>query len=146
MPARARYPGDGATNNDNDARNDNRVRGFRGFHRSPRALIAGTVAVLPSGWPMRADADADATPRAYSDADEGVTSTQCYANWPSLSVYASGLLFRPSCTRTSQSAGCLRRYIAMVLLTSLFYYDITVLRAAAWAITSPPSLQAFDSG
>jgi len=38
-----RWLGGGAANNDNDARNDNRVGGFRGFHGSPRALIAGTA-------------------------------------------------------------------------------------------------------
>lgn len=40
------WPGDGAANNDNDARNDNRVGGFRGFHGSPWALIAGNDAAL----------------------------------------------------------------------------------------------------
>lgn len=94
LPARARYPGDGATNNDNDARNDNRVRGFRGFHGSPRALIAGTAAVLPSGWPMRGDVGRARTQTRQSGADEGVTSTQCDANWASLPA-AGGPVNRP---------------------------------------------------
>lgn len=56
-----RWPGDGAANNDNDARNDNRVGGFRGFHGSPRALIAGTVrrSVSPSGCPERRGNEGD---------------------------------------------------------------------------------------
>ena len=38
--------GDGATNNDNDTRSDNRVEGFPGFYRvAPRALIVGTPMV-----------------------------------------------------------------------------------------------------
>lgn len=99
--------------------------------------VSAVSTVLPGRWLLErqrfSHRDGRYAPRHR--ADEGVTNAR---NAMQIGPLSLSLILLPLCARTSQSAGCLRRCNAMLLLTSLSYYDITVPRAAA--ITGPDSL------